>query len=97
LNPAQVYFNAKLKGLEHDTALLRAKSELDQLRSEGQIDSHFEILYGADPCADDWPIRVQAPQIYPFSQWAERWLGPIFQGLTQSAASDFAGQVEVTP
>ncbi len=95
LNPAQAYINAKMKDLGHDTALFRAKSELDQLRAEGGVDSHFDILYGVDPCADDWPTRVRAPQICPFSQWAESWLGPIYEIITNSAG-DFVGQIEVS-
>ncbi len=95
LNPAQVYFSAKMKGLEHEAALLRAKSELEQFRADGQFDSHFEILYGTDPCADDWPTLARAPQVLSFAQWAERWLLPIYQGLTNSEQAGFAERVEV--
>jgi len=95
LNPAQVYFNAKMKGLEHEAALLRAKSELEQLRADGQLGSHFEILYGTDPCGDDWPTLARAPQVPSFAQWAERWLLPIYQGFTNSEQAGFSERVEV--
>jgi exodeoxyribonuclease V gamma subunit len=97
LDPAQIYFNAKLKGLDHATALQRAQSKLDQMRADGQLESHFDILYGPEPCADDWPTLAHFPQSYSFSQWVERWIGPIYQGLSPSTAGDFAGEVEVTP
>ena len=90
LKPAEVYYAAKAKRLNHRAALLRAADVLDQMRSEGNLDSHFEDIYGDNPCADDWPTLAGIPQISPFSLWTERWLDPVFQSMNASFEADSA-------
>ncbi len=94
LGPAQVYYDARRNENGHEIALFRAQAELAQMRSEGRLDSHFESLYGTDPCVEQWPALAGMPQVLSFSQWTERWLGPIYSVLTIPASNDFADQAE---
>jgi exodeoxyribonuclease V gamma subunit len=82
LGPAQVYYDARTRAHDHASALARAKEELELLRDAGKLDSHFEVLYGRDPCASEWPALAGVPQVPCFAQWAERWLGPIHNAST---------------
>ncbi len=88
LEPGDGYFRAKEKVIDHSIALLRASESLEQLRADGRLDSHFEALYGDNPCADEWPAHVGVPQVLPFARWAERWLGPLYRVLKSADDHD---------
>ena len=96
LGPAQVYHATLTKGTNQKTALYRAKAVLERLRSEGELDWHFECLYGTDPCAEQWPALAGVPQVPSFSQWTERWLGSIYGASITTTENDLAQEVEIS-
>ena len=95
LDPAHAYYDARTRQHSHNKALARANLKLSQLLSEGKLGSHFEILFGNDPCADEWPARAGVPDVPCFSQLTERWLGTLY-GASRATSADDLNEREVS-
>ena len=86
--PAYEYQKARHRQKGHTQALVTALERLEKTRADGELASQFDTLYGDSPTGDDWPARAQVPDVLPFAKWATRWLGPIFQHMTEPDADD---------
>lgn len=98
LDPAYAYQKPRKRGpTEHALRLEAALDQMEKKRDSGDLPSQFDSLYGENPLADDWPVRARVPDVLPFAKWAERWLGPIFEHLSEVQTDEATADYEAGP